>query len=83
MAEAVGTRGVRLDEAADVEPGIRAALHHNGPVLVDAVVNRHELAIPPEITAELAKGFTLYMVKAIINGRSDEVLDLGRSNLWR
>jgi pyruvate dehydrogenase (quinone) len=83
MAEAVGTRGVRLDEAADVEPGIRAALHHNGPVLVDAVVNRHELAIPPEITAELAKGFTLHMVKTIINGRSDEVLDLGRSNLWR
>jgi pyruvate dehydrogenase (quinone) len=33
-------------------------------VLVDAVVNRTELAMPPSITLEMAKGFTLYMVKA-------------------
>jgi pyruvate dehydrogenase (quinone) len=31
----------------------------------------------------MARGFTLYMVKAVMNGRSDEVLDLARSNLWR
>jgi pyruvate dehydrogenase (quinone) len=83
MAEAIGIRGIRLEDAADVEPGIRAALAHDGPVLVDAVVNRQELAIPPKVTTEMAKGFTLYMVKAVLNGRSDEVLDLARSNLWR
>ncbi len=83
MAEAIGVRGIRLVEAADVAPGIEAALAHNGPVLVDAVVNRQELAIPPKITVEMAKGFTLYMVKAVINGRTDEVLDMGLSNLWR
>jgi pyruvate dehydrogenase (quinone) len=66
-----------------VEPGIRAALDHDGPALIDAVVNRQELAIPPKVTAEMARGFTLYMVKAVMNGRSDEVLDLARSNLWR
>jgi pyruvate dehydrogenase (quinone) len=32
---------------------------------------------------EMAKGFTLYMVKAVISGRADEVVDLARSNLWR
>ena len=42
-----------------------------------------ELAMPPSITLEMAKGFTLYMAKAVINGRGDEVLDLARSNLWR
>jgi len=83
MAEAVGIRGIRLEAAADVEPGIRAALAHNGPVVVDAVVNRQELAIPPKITTEMAKGFTLYMVQAVIGGRADEVLDLASSNIWR
>jgi pyruvate dehydrogenase (quinone) len=83
MAESVGINGIRLEDAADVEPGIRAALAHDGPVLVDAVVNRQELAIPPKITAEMATGFTLYMVKAVISGRGDEVLDLARTNLWR
>jgi len=52
-------------------------------VAVDAVVNRSELAMPPSITAEMAKGFTLYMVKAIMSGRGDEVIDLARTNLWR
>src|SRR5580704_6484472 len=83
MAEAIGIRGIRLEDAADVEPGIAAALAHNGPVLVDAVVNRQELAIPPKITLEMAKGFTLYMVKAVMSGRADEVLDLAVTNLWR
>jgi pyruvate dehydrogenase (quinone) len=66
-----------------VEEGIRAALAHDGPVLIDALVNRTELAMPPSITVEMAKGFSLYMVKAVMSGRGDEVLDLGLSNLWR
>jgi pyruvate dehydrogenase (quinone) len=83
MAEAVGMRGIRLEDPAEVDEGISAALAHDGPVLVDAVVNRTELAMPPSITLEMAKGFTLYMVKALISGRGDEVLDLARTNLWR
>jgi pyruvate dehydrogenase (quinone) len=83
MAEAIGIRGIRLEDPAKVEEGIAAALAHEGPVVVDAVVNRTELAMPPAITAEMAKGFTLYMVKAVLNGRADEVIDLARTNLWR
>ena len=83
MAEAVGIRGIRLEDAADVDAGIAAAFAHDGPVLVDAVVNRTELAMPPSITLEMAKGFSLYMVKAMISGRADEVIDLARTNLWR
>ena len=83
MAEAVGIKGVRLEDPADVEPGIRAALAHPGPALIDAVVNRQELAMPPSVTVEMAKGFTLYMVKAVMSGRADEVIDLARTNLWR
>jgi pyruvate dehydrogenase (quinone) len=83
MAEAVGIRGIRLEDPADVDDGIASALAHKGPVLIDAVVNRTELAMPPSITLEMAKGFSLYMAKAILNGRGDEVIDLARSNLWR
>jgi pyruvate dehydrogenase (quinone) len=83
MAEAVGIRGIRLEDPAEVDEGLAAAFAHDGPVLVDAVVNRTELAMPPSITLEMAKGFTLYMVKALISGRGDEVIDLARTNLWR
>jgi pyruvate dehydrogenase (quinone) len=83
MAEAVGVRGIRLEDAGEVEAGITAALAHDGPVLVDAVVNRTELAMPPAVTMEMAKGFTLYMVKAVMSGRGDELIDLARTNLWR
>ena len=83
MAEAVGVRGIRIEDPAKVDDAIVAALAHDGPVLVDAVVNRTELAMPPSITLEMAKGFTLYMVKAIMSGRGDEIIDLAKTNLWR
>ena len=83
MAEAIGIRGIRLEDPSDVDQGIAAALAHDGPVLVDAVVNRTELAMPPSITLEMAKGFTLYMVKAVMSGRGDELVDLASTNLWR
>jgi pyruvate dehydrogenase (quinone) len=83
MAEAVGIRGIRIEDPAEVEHGISAALKHEGPVLVDALVNRQELAMPPKVTTAMAKGFSLYMVKAVINGRMDEVLELAQTNLWR
>jgi pyruvate dehydrogenase (quinone) len=83
MAEGAGIRGIRIEDPGDVERAIADALAHDGPVVVDALVNRQELSMPPKITAEMAKGFGLFMVKAILNGRSDEVLDLARTNLWR
>ena len=83
MAEAVGIRGIRLEDPGEVDEAIAAALAHDGPVLVDAVVNRTELAMPPSITVEMAKGFTLYMVKAVMSGRADEIIDLAKTNLWR
>jgi pyruvate dehydrogenase (quinone) len=83
MAETMGIRGIRITDASEVDEAIATALNHDGPVLVDAVVNRSELVMPPSVTAEMAKGFSLYMVKAILNGRTDEVVDLASTNLWR
>jgi len=83
MAEAAGIRGIRLEHPSEVSDGIAEALAFDGPVILDAVVNRTELAMPPSVTAEMAKGFTLYLVKAVMNGKGDEVVDLARTNLWR
>jgi pyruvate dehydrogenase (quinone) len=83
MAEAVGIKGIRIDDPADVEGGIAEALAHDGPVVIDAVVERMELAMPPKVTAEMAKGFTLYTLKAILDGRGGEVLELAKANLLR
>src|SRR6266849_5141155 len=83
MAEAIGIKGVRIEDPAEVQEKLAEALAHPGPVLIDAVVNRMELAMPPKVTAEMAKGFTLYMLKAVLNGRADEIIELARSNLLR
>ena len=83
MAEAVGVRGIRLERPEDVQPGLAAALAHQGPVLVDAVVSRMELAMPPKVQVEMAKGFSLYMLKAVLDGRASDLIELARSNVLR
>ena len=62
---------------------IAQALKHNGPALVEVLVSRQELSMPPTITYEQAKGFSLFMMKAVFNGRGDEIVDLARVNLLR
>jgi len=83
MARAIGIHGVRVEDPAELPDAVRGALAYDGPALLDVVVNRQELAMPPTITLEQAKGFTLFMAKAVISGRGDEVLDLAKTNLWR
>ena len=77
------TPATRPERFAKASQAGAAAFAHDGPVLIDAVVSRTELAMPPSINIEMAKGFSLYMVKAIMSGRADEVIDLAKTNLWR
>ncbi|MGO9994916.1 MAG: ubiquinone-dependent pyruvate dehydrogenase [Steroidobacteraceae bacterium] len=83
MAEAVGVRGIRLERPEEVQSGLAAALAHRGPVLVDAVVSRMELAMPPKVQVEMAQGFSLYMLKAVLDGRGTDLVELASSNLLR
>ncbi len=83
MAEAVGIKGVRITDPAHVDEQMQEAFAHDGPVVIDAVVERMELSMPPKVTANMAKGFTLYMLKAVMNGRGDEVVELAKANLLR
>ena len=83
VAEAVGIRGIRIENPADLEGAAADALACNGPVLLDVVTAKQELVIPPRIQLEQAKGFSLFLLKAILNGRGDEVVELARTNLRR
>ena len=56
---------------------------HARAALVDVAVNRRELAMPPTISLEQMTGFGIFMLKAVLSGRGDEIVDLARTNLWR
>jgi pyruvate dehydrogenase (quinone) len=83
MAEAIGIRGLRVEDPGELPAALKSAFAQEGPVLVDVLVNRQELAMPAKIEFEQAKGFTLYMIKVILNGKGDEIIDLAATNLWR
>jgi len=62
---------------------ITQVLKYDGPALVEALVSRQELSMPPTITAEQVKGFSLFALKAVLSGRGEEILDLARVNVFR
>jgi pyruvate dehydrogenase (quinone) len=83
LAKTAGIHGIRAEDPAEVKPAMIEAFEHDGPALVEVVVNRMELSMPPTITVEQAKGFGLWAIKAVLNGRGNELVDLAASNLLR
>ncbi len=83
IAEGAGLLGLTAETPDQVEPMIAQALKHDGPALVEVLVARQELAMPPTIALEQAKGFGLFMLKAVLNGRGNELVDLAKVNLFR
>jgi pyruvate dehydrogenase (quinone) len=83
LARGAGIYGVRVEDPGDLEKAVREAFAHDGPALVDVVTNRQELAMPPKIQLEQMKGFSLWALRTVMNGRGDELIDLARSNLRR
>jgi pyruvate dehydrogenase (quinone) len=81
VARAMGLHGVRVERPSELEPALRDALGHDGPALVDVVTARQELSLPPKVTLDQIKGFTLYATRTILSGRGDEIVELARTNL--
>ena len=81
MAMAMGIKGVRVEDPAKLEDALRDAFAHKGPVLVDVVSARQELAMPPKATLEQAYGFSLFLMRAVMDGRATQIIDLARTNL--
>jgi pyruvate dehydrogenase (quinone) len=83
MAEAVGILGIRAEDPADLEQAVSRALAHRGPALLDVMTSPQELAMPPKIGLEQAYGFSLIMLKAVLDGRGSELVELAKTNLFR
>jgi len=83
MAEAMGIKGIRAEKPQDLPGAIEQALRHHGPVLVDVVSARQELIMPPTTTVDEAAHFSLFMMKAVLDGRAAELIDLAKVNLLR
>lgn len=83
VARAMGIFGRRVEQPADLHQALVDAFEFDGPAVVDVVTARQELSIPPAITVEQAKGFSLYAIRTILAGRADELLDLVTTNVAR
>ncbi|MFP5211017.1 MAG: ubiquinone-dependent pyruvate dehydrogenase [Acidobacteriota bacterium] len=83
IAEGAGILGLHVDDPGEVRQALEQAFAHPGPALVDVAVNRHELAMPPSLKLDQIVDFNLYMIKAILNGRGDEIIELARTNWLR
>ncbi|MGB8887653.1 MAG: thiamine pyrophosphate-dependent enzyme [Candidatus Korobacteraceae bacterium] len=83
LAESAGLLGLTAETPDQVRPMIAQALQHDGPALVEVLVNRLELSMPPTITLEQARGFSLFALRTVLSGRGNELIDLGESNLLR
>ena len=81
MAAAMGIKGIRVEDPANLEGALRDAFAHKGPALVDVVSARQELAMPPKATLEQAYGFSLFLMRAVMDGRATQIIDLARTNL--
>jgi pyruvate dehydrogenase (quinone) len=83
VGRAMGIFGRRVEHPGELKQALTDAFAHDGPAIVDVVTARQELSIPPAISAEQAKGFSLYAIRTIMAGRADELLDLVTTNVSR
>jgi pyruvate dehydrogenase (quinone) len=83
IADGAGVLGLTAETPDQVRPMISKALNHDGPALVEVLVHRQELSMPPTITLEQMKGFSVFALKAVLSGRGDEIVDLAKVNLFR
>ena len=81
LARAAGLHGVRVERPGELDGALREAFDHDGPAVVDVVTVRHELAIPPGVDFEQAKGFTLWATRSILSGAGDDVIEVAGANL--
>jgi pyruvate dehydrogenase (quinone) len=83
MAEAMGVKGVRVEDPKALKDALQSAFSHDGPALVDVVSARQELIMPPKTTVAEAHSFGLFMLRAVMDGRANQLIDLAKVNMTR
>jgi pyruvate dehydrogenase (quinone) len=80
VAQAIGLKGIRIEDPADLRAGLMQALQYAGPALIDVVTDPNALSMPSHITADQVEGFALTMGKLVLSGHVDEVVDTIKAN---
>jgi pyruvate dehydrogenase (quinone) len=83
MAESIGILGTRVEDPADLKEAVSRTLAHKGPALLDVMTNPQELSMPPKVDFGQAYGFAVFMLKAVLDGRGSELVELAKTNLFR
>ncbi len=83
MADAMGIRGIRVEKPQELKAALQEAFAHDGPALVDVVSARQELIMPPATTLDEAGHFGMFLLKAVLDGRVAQLVDLTKVNLTR
>lgn len=66
VAEAMGIRGIRVEDPHGVDDAVRDALAYDGPVLLDVLTSADEVAVPPKPTLEQGWGFAIAKTKEAV-----------------
>ncbi|GGA42214.1 thiamine pyrophosphate-dependent enzyme [Dyella nitratireducens] len=80
VAEAIGLWGKTVRKAPEIEAAVQEWLAHPGPALLNVPVSPLELVKPPFVELKPVVGMALYSARAILHGRSADVLELVREN---
>lgn len=83
LARTIGMEGARVEAAGDLEDAMRDWLRAEGPALLDVKVSRMELVMPPKVEAGQVFGTAMFGLRAVMGGRSGEVVQLLRDNFLR
>jgi pyruvate dehydrogenase (quinone) len=81
VAQAMGIHAERVDDPTCLRQALADAFAHDGPALVEVITDHRELVMPPKIKAEHAKGFSLWMLRAVLNGQGNELIDVAYTAL--
>lgn len=81
VAEAIGFRGWRVEQAEDLDAAVQAWLAEPGPALLDVVTDRFELVMPPNVKPGEVAGMALYSAKAVLGGRGRDVVGIVKNLL--
>ncbi|OCG37488.1 MULTISPECIES: thiamine pyrophosphate-dependent enzyme [Gilliamella] len=76
VADSMGLFAIRVDNSDSLDEAMQSFLSHQGPALLDVKTSSNELVMPPEIQASQVMGMALYSVKASLQGKMGDVVNL-------
>ncbi|WP_066015134.1 ubiquinone-dependent pyruvate dehydrogenase [Endozoicomonas atrinae] len=83
IASACGIHSYTVNMPAELPDALDSWLNDTGPSLLEVITDRHEISMPPKMELAYGKGFSLYALKAVLNGYGDELIELAKVNLFR